>query len=146
MRKGSRHMARIQNEALAYAILRLTLGLNIAIHGYVRMTTMPAFFAQQMPGFEDTFLPLWVAEAFLWVLPPVEFVIGLLSIVGLFTRAALATGGVMIASLTFGLGIQGNFQTLALHLSYAVVYFILIFTRRHNTLSLDTIVRGVDGE
>ncbi len=137
-------MARIQNEALAYSILRLTLGLNIAIHGYVRMSNMPAFFKQQMPGFEDTFLPLWLVETFLWALPPAEFVIGFLTISGLFTRVALAIGGVMIASLTFGMGLQGNFQTLAIHLNYALVYFVLIFARRHNTLSLDTIVRGVD--
>ena len=73
-----------------------------------------------------------------------ELAIGLLTIVGLFTRAALAIGALMIASLTFGMGMQGNFPTLALHLSYAVVYFILLFARRHNTLSLDVLARGVD--
>ena len=137
-------MARIRDEALAYAVLRLTLGLNIALHGFVRITDLPAFMAQQMPGFEGTFVPLWVPLAFLPVLPFVELAIGLLTIVGLFTRAALAIGALMIASLTFGMGMQGNFPTLALHLSYAVVYFILLFARRHNTLSLDVLARGVD--
>jgi thiosulfate dehydrogenase [quinone] large subunit len=100
--------------------------------------------AQQMPGFENTLVPLWVPQAFLPVLPFVELAIGLLTIVGLFSRAALAIGALMIASLTFGMGMQGQFGTIGLHLSYAVVYFILIFTRRHNTLSLDALVRGVN--
>ena len=139
-------MARIQNEALAYVILRFIIGLNIAIHGYVQMSDMPAFFAQEVPGFENTSLPLGLVEAFLWLLPPVEFVIGLLTIAGLFTRQALAIGGVMIASLTFGQGIQGpqTFATLAGHLTYGMVYFFLLFARRYNTLSLDTIVRKID--
>jgi len=138
-------MARIQDEALAYALLRLTFGVNIAVHGFVRITGgISVFMAQQLPGFEGTLLPLWVARAFLLVLPFAEVVIGLLLIAGLFSRAALAIGALMITSLTFGMGMQGQFGTIGLHLSYAVVYFILIFTRRHNTLSLDTLVRGVD--
>jgi thiosulfate dehydrogenase [quinone] large subunit len=140
-------MARFQDEALAYALLRLTLGVNIAGHGFIRITGgIDAFLAQQLPGFEGTPLPLWVARAFLPVLPFVELAIGLLIIVGLFSRPALAIGALMLTSLTFGLGMQGQWGFLGLHLSYAVVYFILIFLRRYNTLSLDTLVRGVDSQ
>jgi thiosulfate dehydrogenase [quinone] large subunit len=138
-------MARIQDEALAYALLRLTLGVNIAGHGFNRIHGgISAFMAQQMPGFEDAPLPLWVARAFLPVLPFAELAIGLLMIAGLFSRAVLTLGALMITCLTFGMAMQGRFGTVGLHLSYAVVYFILIFMRRHNTLSLDTLVRGVD--
>jgi thiosulfate dehydrogenase [quinone] large subunit len=140
-------MARIPNEALAYALLRLTLGVNIAGHGFNRiMGGIGAFLAEQMPGFETSLLPAWAARAFLPVLPFVELVTGLLIIAGLFSRPALVIGALTITSLTFGGAMQGQWGWLGLHLSYAVVYFILIFTMRHNTLSLDTLVRGVDAE
>jgi thiosulfate dehydrogenase (quinone) large subunit len=138
-------MARIQDEALAYALLRLTLGVNIAGHGFNRIAGgIDAFLAQQLPGFESSYLPVWAAQAFLPVLPFAELVIGLLMIVGLFSRPVLAAGAVMITCLTFGGAMQGQWGWLGLHLSYAVVYFILLFLRRYNTLSLDTLVRGVD--
>jgi len=140
-------MARIKDEALAYALLRLTLGVNIAGHGFNRITGgIEVFLSQQLPGFEGTLLPLWVARAFLPVLPFAELVIGLLIIVGLFSRPALAAGALMITCLTFGGAMQGQWGWLGLHLSYALVYFVLMFTRRHNTLSLDTWLRSEDGQ
>jgi hypothetical protein len=35
------------------------------------------------------------------------------------------------------MSMQSQFSITGLHLSYAVVYFLLIYLRRHNTLSLD---------
>ena len=37
---------------------------------------------------------------------------------------------------------QSRFSVTGLHLSYAVVYFILIYMRRYNELSLDALLRG----
>jgi thiosulfate dehydrogenase [quinone] large subunit len=138
-------MKQLQDETLAYALLRLTLGMNIFGHGFIRIVGgVSVFVTAQLTGFENTPLPLWFVEAFLVVVPFAELTIGLLVFVGLFSRAALAGGALLMTILTFGMSMQSQFGITGLHLSYAVVYFILIFMRRYNTLSLDTLLRRAE--
>ena len=62
------------------------------------------------------------------------------------SRVALASGALLITILTFGMSMQSEFSITGLHLSYAVVYFILIFMRRYNRLSLDALLHGVGAQ
>ena len=138
-------MKRLQDETLAYALLRLTLGMNILGHGCIRIIGgVGVFVAAQLEGFENTPLPLWLAQPFLMLMPFMELTIGLMVFFGLFTRVALASGALLITILTFGMSMQSQFSITGLHLSYAVAYFILIFMRRYNRLSLDALLRGAE--
>ena len=140
-------MQRFQDETIAYALLRLTLGMNIFGHGFTRIVEgVSVSVAAQLTGFENTPLPIWFARAFLTIMPFAELTIGLLIILGLFSRVALASGALLITILTFGMSMQSEFSITGLHLSYAVVYFILIFMRRYNRLSLDALLRGVEAQ
>src|ERR1051326_6994990 len=89
--------------AIAYAILRLTLGVNIGLRGLVRIAHGPAAFAQGIvKQMEATVLPPSAVYAFASTLIWVETAVGFLLIVGLQTRLALIVGGLMMTALTFG--------------------------------------------
>ena len=71
-------MKRFQDETLAYALLRLTLGMNIFGHGFIRIVGgVSVFVAAQLTGFENSPLPIWFVQAFLTIMPFAELTIGL---------------------------------------------------------------------
>jgi thiosulfate dehydrogenase [quinone] large subunit len=127
------------DESLAYALLRLTLGVNFFGHGFVRIVGgVDAFASGMAKGFEKTILPLWLVQPFGYVLPFVELVLGVLLIVGLFSRATLVAGALLLTVLTFGSSMQSNWDAVGTQLLYAVVFSMLLFLRRYNSISLDS--------
>ena len=124
--------------SIAYAILRLTLGVNIGLRGLVRIAHGPAAFAQGIvKQMEPTILPAAAVYAFATTLIWVETAVGLLLILGLQTRLALIVGGLMMTLLTFGTMQIENFQNAWLQLTYALVFFVVLALRSWNLISLD---------
>jgi thiosulfate dehydrogenase [quinone] large subunit len=125
--------------ALAYAIFRLTFGVNIGFRGIVRITVngLDQFSAGLLKQFEPTWFPPFAISAFGHVVPWVETAVGLLLIVGLFTRPALVLGGLLMTSLTFGTMYLQNFDLAWLQLTYAIAFFLLLSFRSWNVISLD---------
>jgi thiosulfate dehydrogenase [quinone] large subunit len=127
--------------SIAYAILRLTLGVNICLRGIVRIAHGPGVFAQGMvKQMEATVLPPSLVYAFASTLVWVESAVGLLLILGLQTRAALIAGGLMMTALTFGTMQIENFQNAWLQLTYALVFFVALACRSWNLISLDALM------
>jgi thiosulfate dehydrogenase [quinone] large subunit len=128
--------------ALAYAILRLTFGVNLCFRGVVRITIngLDGFSAYLTGQFESTWIPLSMVNAFGHVVPFVEVAMGLMLILGLFTRPALVIGGLMMTSLTFGTMFLENFDLAWLQLTYAIAFFMLLATRSWNVISLDSML------
>jgi len=123
---------------IAYAILRVTLGINIALHGITRVMNGPGGFADVLiKQFDPTLLPSVVVRAFGNTLPWAETIIGLLMLGGLATRFALIAGGLLMALLTFGTTLRQDFQNAALQLTYSIAYFVLLSLRSRNGFSLD---------
>ncbi|WP_245767346.1 MauE/DoxX family redox-associated membrane protein [Stigmatella erecta] len=128
----------VSNEAAAYALLRFTLGLNILMHGVVRLAMGPSVFAATLEkGFTETPLPLPLVHAFAWLLPFFETLAGALLMVGGWTRAALLGGGVLMAALVFGTALRSQWDTLGLQMIYVALYSALLAAERFNTLSVD---------
>ena len=72
------------DRSIAYAILRLTLGVNICLRGVVRIAHGPAAFAQGIvKQMQPTILPPSAVYAFASTLVWVESAVGLLLILGL---------------------------------------------------------------
>jgi thiosulfate dehydrogenase [quinone] large subunit len=115
---------------LAYAILRVTLGVNMLMHGGVRILGGLNAFAIWMVGqFAQTPLPAGFVRAFALPLPFIEVTIGLLLLLGVATRWALAAGGLMMVPLVFGSSLRSDWNTVMLQMVYAVIYYLLL-TRR----------------
>ena len=127
--------------SIAYAILRLTLGVNVGLRGIVRIAHGPTAFAQGIvKQMEATILPHSLVYAFAASLIWVEAAVGILLILGLQTRLALIVGGLMMTLLTFGTMQIENFQNAWLQLTYALVFFVVLALRSWNLISLDALL------
>jgi thiosulfate dehydrogenase [quinone] large subunit len=128
--------------SLAYALLRLTMGINIGLHGITRIVagtgTFEATLSKQFAG---TVLPHLAVQAFGYVLPWAEAIIGLLLLFGAWTRVALIAGALVMAMLTFGTCLLQDWNVAGLQLIYSTVYFLLMAMARYNRFSLDGLLR-----
>ena len=126
------------DQRLAYALLRIVVGLNLMMHGVARMWIGPGVFAAKLVGqFAHAPLPVWRLWSFGMVLPVVEALLGLLLLIGLRTRAALVAGSLLIMVLTFGSSLVQDWSAAAIQLTYALVYSVLLFLLRYNGWSVD---------
>jgi thiosulfate dehydrogenase (quinone) large subunit len=132
---------------LAYAVFRLTLGINILVHGAGRIFGPGAesFASTTAAEFAKTPLPSSMVHAFLIVVPFAELVLGALSTLGLFTRWALTLGGLLITALVFGTAMQSNWNTVGIQMIYAITYYLLLKNRSANRFSLDQLLFASHG-
>jgi thiosulfate dehydrogenase [quinone] large subunit len=111
----------------AYVLLRVTLGLNICLHGVVRWSKGLHSFAESLvPLFAKTPLPPWSVIDFGYVLPILEALVGAAVLFGLQTRRSLQAGSFLMLLLMFGSSLREDWPTVGIQLTYAVVYCILI--------------------
>src|SRR5262247_1048818 len=82
--------------------------------------------------FSDTFLPVWSLWAVGVVIPFVEFLAGGLVILGLRTREALVSLGLVLAVVTFGHLLKEPLYEFHTHVipRLALVLFILVLPRK----------------
>jgi thiosulfate dehydrogenase [quinone] large subunit len=80
-----------------------------------------------------------MVHAFLIVVPFAELVLGVLTTLGLFTRWALALGGLLIAALVFGTAMRSDWNTVGVQMIYAITYYLLLVNRSDNRFSLDDV-------
>jgi thiosulfate dehydrogenase [quinone] large subunit len=126
------------NRELAYFLLRLTLGVNILMHGLARiMSGLSPFAAGMVKQFASTPMPPTLVHAFAIALPWSELFIGAFILVGLWTRIALVLGALEIFVLTFGISLTQNWSVAGIQLMYALVYGILLAFAEYNRWSID---------
>lgn len=129
--------------SIAYAILRLTFGVNIAVRGLMRIVNgTDVFAAGLVEQFQAAPLPVFAVQGFGQVIPWVEAAVGLMLMLGLWTRPALIVGALLMTSLTFGVMLIQNFQLAFLQLTYSLCFFLLLVLRSWNSLSVDALVLG----
>ena len=123
---------------VGYFVMRVMLGINLTFHGIMRpITGMTEFVEQFVPSFADTFLPIWLVRISLYFIPVAELILGVLMILGLFTRWALIGGILIFALLLAGHGVRSNWGGLHLVMQYVLYYGILFSLRSQNWLALD---------
>ena len=133
---------RINDRSLAYALLRLSLGINFAGHGLIRIHNGVAAFAQTTTEhLAKPPLPSGLTYALSYAIPFIEAILGLTLILGVFTRISLATGAIFMMLLTIGVTANQQWDIAGQQLLYSVVFFFLLYLLEHNQLSLDTVLR-----
>ena len=130
---------RPDDSSLAYALLRITLGLNIFMHGTSRLLAgIGNFVSGMIKLFQSTVLPTAVVVPFGYALPWLEAGLGFLIIVGFRTREALVAGALLMLALTFfGTALRQDWDVAGVQLLYSAVYAALIAALRYNSLSVD---------
>lgn len=124
---------------IAYTILRLSFGANIFLHGLSRLLNgRPAFLAYLNHYFEHAhMIPAGMLPAFGAVLPWVETILGLLLVLGLFTRYTLIIGGLVMLGLVIGTNLAQDWLVSGLQLIYCFLYYYLLIHLEENTVSAD---------
>jgi thiosulfate dehydrogenase [quinone] large subunit len=127
---------------LAYGVFRLTLGVNILIHGAGRIfgSGAGAFAGKMGSEFAGTPLPYALVHGFLVVLPFVEAIVGVSIALGLLTRWGLTLGGLLITALVFGTALRSDWATIGIQMVYALTYYLLLANLADNYFSLDTVL------
>lgn len=134
---------RASNVAIAYAILRLSFGANIMLHGVSRLLNgRPAFLAYLTHYFEHAHLiPASSLPAFGAVLPWVETIVGLLLMIGLFSRFIMIFGALVMLCLVVGTNLAQDWLVSGLQLIYCFLYYYLLVHLDENTISVDAMMR-----
>jgi thiosulfate dehydrogenase (quinone) large subunit len=131
---------------IAYALFRIALGLDMFLHGVMRLLPTPA-----NPGviylsgwvdtttklFENSFLPTALVRGFLYFLPFPEAVIGALLMAGFLTRQALIAGSLVILILIFGTGTRQDWTVIGTQMLYALYYYLMLARLDDNWLAVD---------
>ena len=128
---------------VAYFLLRVALGLNILMHGVARIASGTGVFAATLSHtFQNTPLPRPAVLAFGTCLPWVEAALGLVLLIGLFTREALVGGSILILVLTFGSTLHQDWDVAGIQLTYALAYAALLACQGLNIYSLDVFLKA----
>ena len=131
------------NTVIAYTILRLAFGANILLHGLSRILNGRAAFLTYLTHyFEHSHLvPAAMLPAFAAILPWVETALGLLLVLGLFSRLALIVGALVLLALVIGTNLAQDWLVAGLQLIYCFIYYYLLVHLEENSLSLDAWLR-----
>jgi thiosulfate dehydrogenase [quinone] large subunit len=126
------------NKAIAYALMRFALGINIFGHGFFRILSGLGSFANgAVQGMDKGPLPHALTLGFLYATPFIEVAIGTLLMLGLFTRLALIFGQINMIALVFGTASIQNWGAALTQLEYSFVFFAMLWLVEANTLSVD---------
>ena len=127
----------MKKEQYSYLLARLPIGLSFFGHGLIRLTKLEVFSDGIVKQFSKSILPEPIVAAFGHVLPFLEFIAGVLLLLGLFTRFALVLGVVIILSLIFGSSLIEQWNAIFTQLFYGAYLAILFYFTNYNGISVD---------
>lgn len=130
-------MKNLSNQQLAYFLLRITIGFNFLGHGLVRFPKIDGFRNWMVGEFQNSILPHFLTSTFATILPFIEFGIGLLLILGLFTRQVLIADAIVMISLIFGSCLIEKWEFAGFQMIYALFFYVLLYYLQNNAISLD---------
>jgi thiosulfate dehydrogenase [quinone] large subunit len=127
--------------ALAYFILRLSLGIDMLMHYVVRTWGISKDFVPVTEKmFEGNLLPMSWVHIFLTVLPYFEGVLGVLLILGLLSRWALTAEGLLVSVLMFGTALRSDWTVVSHQMIYIIFVFILLAVEEYDYFSVDSLL------
>jgi thiosulfate dehydrogenase (quinone) large subunit len=130
------------DKALAHGLARLGLGVNIALHGFVRLPNLSGFATDMQKQFAETFLPGPLVYATGYCIVIGEAVVGTLLVVGFWLRPALVAGSLLMILLLSGTCLVQNWSVAGLQLGYLAFYAGLLATAACDRFSIDRVLRS----
>ncbi|QLE02423.1 DoxX family protein [Galbibacter sp. BG1] len=125
----------------AYFLLRITLGMNLLSHGIVRMGNIEGFRNWMDQLFQETFLPWWAVFVWGTVLPIIEFSLGGLLVLGIFTYRALITRAILIVILIVGSCLIQRWEWVGIQMIYSLFFYFLINNLSNNAYAIDNYLK-----
>lgn len=128
------------NNSIAFVLARLAIAASMFGHGLVRLPKLPAFSNWMTGNFQKSMLPQALVLPFSYALPIAEFAIGLLLLLGLFTKQALIAGAIVMTILIFGSTTIEDWGAIPSQLIHVLFFVILLSALHLNTFSIDKTV------
>ncbi|TMM30018.1 DoxX family membrane protein [Polaribacter aestuariivivens] len=124
-----------------FALLRIAMGVNFLGHGLVRFSKLEGFKNWMITTFQDSILPNFAVSIWGSVLPFLEFAIGLLLILGLFTYRASIAGAIVIIILITGSCLVEKWDWAGMQMIYALFFYFIITNIDKNKISIDNLIQ-----
>lgn len=123
-----------------FLLLRLGIAISMFGHGIVRLPKLQLFSEWMIKSLEPSFIPKLLVVPFSYLLPVLEFFVGLSLLLGICTRIALITGAVVILFLLFGTSLIENWEAIPSQLIHLLFFTVLLQFLKSNTFSLDNLL------
>ena len=125
----------------AFLLARLAIGMSLFGHGVVRLPKLAGFSQWMLTHCQDAMLRRALVLPFSYLLPILEFGIGLLLLLGLFTRQALVAGSLVMIVLIFGSCLIEEWGALPSQLIHVLFLVILLSHLALNQYAIDNLLR-----
>ena len=126
------------NKELAFLIGRITLGINFAAHGIVRLPKLSAFCEGMVKQFKGTLSGFdALIYSYSYVLVFVELLVGIALILGFKTKVSLILVSVIMMSLIFGASMQEEWPRVGFQMIYVVFGYLMMNGFVETNFSLD---------
>ena len=133
--------------ALGYFILRLSLGVDMLMHYIVRTWGISQDFVPVTEKmFDGNLLPMSWVHYFLTYLPYLEGVLGVLLLLGLWSRWALTVEGLLVSVLLFGTALRSDWTVVSHQMIYILFVFILLAKEQYDYFSVDALLARRRGD
>ncbi|MBN9298807.1 MAG: DoxX family protein [Filimonas sp.] len=132
-----------QNQKItAFLLARLAAGVSMLGHGLVRLPKLTGFSQWMQDVFKDSMLPAVLVTPFSYALPIIEFISGLLLVLGLFTRFAAVLGAAAMIALLFGSCMVEKWDWIPPQLIHVAFFCtLIIYEKEYNSYALDKVVK-----
>ena len=128
-------------ETTSFLLLRLAVAISMFGHGLVRLPKLTTFSNWMIGSFENSMLPKFIVTPFSYILPIAEFTIGLLLLLGLFTKPSLIAGGFVMLVLLFGTSMIENWEAIPSQLIHVAFFALLLQFIDYNSWAVDILIK-----
>jgi thiosulfate dehydrogenase [quinone] large subunit len=125
----------------SFLLLRLAIGASMFGHGLVRLPKLNMFSNWMVSTFSKSMLPQILVTPFSYALPIAEFTVGLLLIIGLFTKETLVAGSIVMIILLFGTCMIENWEAIPSQLIHVAFFALLLQFASSNTWAIDNLLK-----
>jgi len=130
----------MKNADVSYLLARLPIGMSFFGHGLARLPKLNAFSHWMTESFSASILPASLVRPFSYLLPILELLIGILLLLGLYSRHAIILGALLILVLIFGSSLLEQWSNVFLQMIYGAYFSLLYKYVYYNRLSFDYLI------
>lgn len=130
----------LNNQKIPVLILRIAIGINFLGHGLVRLPKLSGFRMWMEEAFTGSLIPIGLVGVWARVLPFLEFGIGVLILLGLFTRFTLYTGSIVLICLIFGSCLIEKWEWVGVQMGNILFIYFILNNPQMKYLSIDALL------
>ncbi|MBE9582820.1 DoxX family membrane protein [Mucilaginibacter sp. JRF] len=131
----------MNNPQVSYLLARLPIAVSMLGHGLARMPKLDKFSGWMVGEFSQSVFPQGMVHAFAYLLPFAELLVGVLLLIGLFTRYAIVGGAVIMLMLIFGSSTIEQWNNVFIQMLYGLYFAVLYYFLPYNSYAIDSTLR-----